>query len=630
MSGLYGYFDPNSELPAGTITEMGSVMGCPSDRIHRFFQEAIVAVGCVGKAVYAGECELLISDDGARRGFHAGRLTSSDDGATDNCANDRARRILVESAGDELLRAANGPFAAAVWDERENSLELTTDRYGMYPLYVAQIGGATLFSTQLKALLLPSRPAPTFDPVAVALMVGIGELVGSVTPLAGIRAMPAGTRRTIGANGEESRKYWSFSFEETDSAADSTCEQLATDIRLAVSRACIAAPSVGVPLSGGLDSRLLLAATPNPSAVPSFTWGVRGCRDLRYARQIADNLGSTHHAFEYEGDYLAQVAPLGVWITEGQLPCTDMHVLPYVEHVAKHCRMILNGFAGDVVLGGNFTKKPWWKAANRTAAGDALWRWRDGRVAEPYRRAMFGSAQNGCGLQAARDAFLAAFQESPGDTPMSTANAFLFDNRVRRFTSCGTSLMRWHVESESPFFDNDLFDRAARLPSSWRYRHRGYRNLMRRFFPKACKARWQRTGLRPDAPAILFYSSLALHKLDRIELFHPLFRGRAVAHMADWLRGPLRTYVKGILQSDRTSDRGALQPDAVRRVLNDHFSCKRDNTGLIGSLLAIENCARLFIDRDRELVERCKVAPPAPERIERSPLSIRPSKTIHG
>lgn len=620
MSGLFGYLDPRNDLPSETAERMARVMGCPADRSTSILRGPSVTIGCVSKGIYHGEGEPLAGVDPNRTCLFMGRIlgvNGQQEGIDPVAA---ARTAFLDDASPGCLSSTNGPFAAAVSDETDGHLELITDRYGMYPIYVAKYRSAVLFSTQIKGLLAAGVLPLELNPLAITLMLTIGELVGEHTPFRAIRLLPAGSKVVFSTGTESVTRYWQYQFDAQDMDFEDTARQLGRQLRIAVKQICSDSVSVGVPLSGGLDSRVLLAATPDPTKVPSFTWGIAGCRDMRYAAEAAQILGSPHQTFEYEGDHLERSAAPGVWITEGQLPAIDFHVFPFVDRMAARCDIILNGYAGDAVLGGNFIKRAWWHAPDRTQAAAALWRWRDTMVQEPYRTGLLGDMLEECDWSTARAAFIDAYHEAPGHSTMDATMAFLLDNRVRRYTSCGTSLLRWRVESDHPFFDNDFFDCASRVPYAWRSRHRFYLQVMRTCFADIAKVRWQRTGLPAACPQWLVYSSLAAHRLGRIKPLKPLFRSRQATNFPDWLRGPLRTYVTNLLCDHRTLDRGLFGADALRRVVQDHMEGRVDNTSLIGSLMTLELFARLFVDADAELINRCRVDAPSPQAVSAEPV----------
>ena len=598
MSGLFGYFDPVGELAPDTVERMARVLGCPTDQSTTILKGSKVAIGCVSKGIYPGEGEVLTGKSPARKCLFTGRLLgfSGEEGTVD--------------AAPECLAAANGPFAAAVWDDDHHRLELITDRYGMYPIYLARHQSAVLFAGQIKALLAPGVLPLEFDPLALTLMLVIGEMVDDLTLIRSVRLMPAGCKAVFSTEGEKTSRYWQCEFEAEETDFDGCARRLGQSLRTAVGRVCSDSASVGVPLSGGLDSRVLLAAAPDPTEVPSFTWGLAGCRDLRYAAATAKLLGSPHQGFEYDGGYLERLGPLGVWITEGQTSCTNFHVLPFMERVAERCSVILNGYAGDALLGGNFIKRAWWRADHRRKAGAELWRWRDVSLKQPYNAGLFGPVLRGCGLDDARTAFIKSYLRAPGKSSMDAAMAFLLDNRVRRCTSCGTSLVRWHVESDHPFFDNDFLDHVSRVPHSWRFRHRLYLCMLRMCFGNVAKVPWQRTGLPAGAGPWLRYPALGVHRLGRYKPFQPLFWSSRVSDFDGWMRGPLRSFVVGLLNDSRTLERGLCDASMLQALVKEHMESLANHSSLLGSVIALELFARLFLDREAELIEGCRVSAP--------------------
>lgn len=631
MSGLFGYYDPQHVLPPDAAEAMARAIAVEVDRSIMVLRGRSFAIGCASKGIYPGEGQVLTSHRSRRYGLYVGRLLGFD-GDDQSDAVTAARTAFLDAPTPSRLASANGPFAAAIWDGGAGCLELITDRYGMYPIYAAGYGSALLFAQQIKAVMAPGVVAAEIDPVALVLMAAIGELVGDLTPLRTVRLLPAACKIAIGEKGLTHHPYWHYDFGRMKEPAETfrqTAQRTGRLLRHAVRRICNVTPAVGVPLSGGLDSRVLLAAVPDPGRTPSFTWGIRGCRDLAYAQAVAAVLGSPHRSFEFDGGYLQECAALGVWLTEGQLPCTDFHVLPFVKHVAQRCQVILNGYAGDAVLGGNFIMPAWRHADRPQEAATALWRWRNGAVAETYRGSLLGPRLISHGWESARSSFIEQYVRSPGTTPMDMAMAFLLDNRVRRRTSGGTNLMRWAVESDQPFFDNDLFDHLAQLPYAWRFRHRLYVEVLRECFPAAASVRWQRTGLPAGAPFWTAWLSLAAHRLVRTTPLAAFQKRKAVSNFAGWMRGPLRGLVQTTLLSRQALDRNLFDPAAVRRIVNDHMDGRADNSTLLGHLLAIELFCRLFIDADRSLLDGQLTARTVPaesvnaEAIERSLLPYK-------
>ncbi|MBK8267401.1 MAG: hypothetical protein IPK83_03485 [Planctomycetes bacterium] len=485
-------------------------------------------------------------------------------------------------------------------DRSTNTIDIVGDRYGRYLTYYARVGRTVIFAGQIKAILATGLIPATLNEDALGLMMLIGEVVGEMTLFDGIFAIPSAAIARIDSKGLGVRKYWHYKFAPKSGLEfTKSAERAGALLRQGVSRVCVSHARLGVPLSGGLDSRVLLASCPNPSQIRSYTWGIKGCRDLRYARRVAMALQSPHDDFEYDPNYLEGLANQGVWLTEGLCDVADMHVLPYVQYVGSQTPVILDGFAGDVLLGGNFIKHDWWKATSTSAAAIALWQWRFGMMPPDLGVLLLGQSRYRSLLERSRSLWLASFERYASDDSMSSAMGFLHDNRMRRCSSGGTHLFRWRAELHSPFYDNELFDHIANVPHAWRHRHRLYIEMIRRSFPSTAGIPWQRTGLPARTRWPGRFLSAGAHRLNEWAganlRFPDVFASRHVCRLDLWFRGPLRPFIQRILLSESFLSRGIALPDGVRMVLRNHHE-GANHTKLIGVLVALELFHRLFVD----------------------------------
>ncbi len=600
MSGIFGFLDLDRQLPPDAAQRMARALSVAPGSRARIVVSGPACIGVVDKGIFPGSSQVLRAADSSREAVFQGEMLSEGESDVGGDPIERARRLFCHTLDDHRLARANGPFTAAILDTAGQTIEVAGDRYQRYLTFYIQIGRTVLFAGAIKALLACGLFPAELNPDAFGLMLTIGEVAGDLTLVRGVRVIPSGTIASIDERGISFRSFWRYAFRESPQMGfRRSAERSGELLRQAVNRVCASHETVGVPLSGGLDSRMLLAACPDASRVPSFTWGISGCRDLRYARRVADALGSPHESHVYDPTYIERLGERGVWLTEGLCDAADMHVLPYVETVAARCPVLLDGFAGDVLLGGNFIKRRWWEARGVAEAAEALWSWRAGLLKPEIGRALLGEARYTDVVERARRLFCDCFAGYAAETEMSRVMAFLMDNRMRRCSIGGAHLFRWRVELHMPFYDNDFFDHVSCLPHAWRFRHRVYIEMIRRCFASVGRVPWQRTGLpaRTRWPARFF--SACTHRAGEWATkrlgWPDLFSGRHVSRFDLWFRGPLRPYVQEVLGSERFLSRGLVRAEGVRAVLKAH-EAGVNHSKLIGVLLAMELFHRLFID----------------------------------
>jgi len=356
---------------------------------------------------------------------------------------------------------------------------------------------------------------------------------------------------------------------------------------------------LGVTLSGGLDSRLILALCSHPEEVPSFTWGLPGCRDIACATRFARLVRSPHLVRHWEPSAFPPLWGRGVDLTAGSFGVEGMHMLPFVPLLASACDVVLNGLAGDGLLGGNFLKYSWLRERSAARLGRASWRW---RVSPEQDDCVNRLMDRGPGASSAAERWAASVGAMPGARPVERLQDWLYENRIFRYTNSGTMLLRSGVESHAPFFDRDFLDAVVRVRQEHKLKHRLYLEVLRRAAPRAASVTWQRTNI---APGWGFWPNLTAMVLQRVATMagrrlgvNP-FPRLAVSDPAGWLRGPWRPFVEDLVLRGRAPDHGLWNTAAARELLADHDR-GRDRTRQIGGLVATELFVRSVFEGSKE------------------------------
>ena len=503
---------------------------------------------------------------------------------------------VLRAPTDARLAGLNGEFAAAVASPA-GELSAVTDRHGHYPVYLVRGPGLVAASTEA-SVAYAFLDRVRFDPEAVDFLLRCGELLEDRMPLKDVVLLPAASsvRLIPGAPLRPSR-YWRLRHA-ADPALDlkEATVLLGDRLRAASRRIERTGARLVAPLSGGLDSRLIVGLCERPERVPTFTWGEEGCRDLRYAEMFARRVGSPHRALELRAEGYPAVWARGVAAAGGCVGVRDMYVLPFAPLLAREGDVSLNGLAGDAMLGGNFLKRAWLAAGSLGELADASWTW---RTPEPEISLTAGLVQDGPPSGAAREAWTRSVRaRDDGGRPIETMVDWLFENRVFRFTNAGTQLLRTAVESYSPFFDRDVVDLLVKIPLEARLKHRLYFEVLRRICPDAAAVPWQRTALAPRWGFAAALAALAFHRgaraVGRSFGVNP-FPAQAVASPADWFRGAWAEPARALLFDERTRERGLLRPEGVARLWAAH-QAGADCSRALGVAVGLELFAREVVD----------------------------------
>jgi asparagine synthetase B (glutamine-hydrolysing) len=517
----------------------------------------------------------------------------------DGDASQQAMQVLANNIGrnsprTEQFAQLNGPFSAAVIQKSPTRLMIVVDRHRHLPVYVHKSAKYLVATTDL-CVLKPWLDNPRISASAVDLLLRCGELIDDMTLLDGVRILPSATVLTV-ANGDVSEsQHWSLRHDPHSKLGfQKLADDLGERLRNAVLRVERANNRVGITLSGGLDSRFLLGLCSQPQQVPSFTWGLPNCRDITCAADFARRVNSLHQVRNWVPADFPPQWERGVDATGGAIGVDSMYLLPYTQLLERHCDVILNGLAGDAILGGNFLRFSWLRERDLAQLAQQSWHWRVSAAEDeqvdrlmPVRIAKRG-----------RDLWVDSILRETREQPILRLNDWLYPNRVSRNTNCGNMLQRRRVESHAPFFDRDFLDLVLQVPLEMRLKHRLYLQTMNRACPAAGRSPWQRTNIPPGWGFHANLASMAFHRV-WTELMKSVgrqaFPKLAVATPAKWMRTEWRQSVENIILSETLLSRGIVSPDGVREIWRRHLAGE-EYTRTIGALISVELFARMMAD----------------------------------
>lgn len=208
----------------------------------------------------------------------------------------------VERMGLDAVTALNGDYAMVVYDQSEDSVHLVTDRVGSRPLYRARPDGDVVFASNLHALCTHPDVDVEFDEKLLYEYLQIGRVFGVETPIEGVQRLPPGSVVTVDLDGVSTTtdRYWRPTRAPVDRSFDHYADRLAETVQRVVTE-WVGDRDPGVLLSGGSDSRLLLAALDGEATAfhVSDWWN----RETRTANRVAAHAGADFRYLERDVDY---------------------------------------------------------------------------------------------------------------------------------------------------------------------------------------------------------------------------------------------------------------------------------------------------------------------------------------
>lgn len=252
-----------------------------------------------------------------------------------------------------------GMFAFALWDARRQELFLARDRMGEKPLYYAQgQDGSFLFASEVRALLSSGLVEPRLDPLTLRIFLYNGFTVAPRIILKGVRSLLPAHWMRVGVDGQirEIQQYWRLPLTaEADIVTEDFLEVLREELSNAASMRLIADVPVGVFLSGGLDSSLLVGlisrSTGNVHTF-SISFAEKAYDESAYARWVAERFQTQHSTI------LLGAAEFSAWLEDAldgmDQPTYDGLNTYFVARAARESglKVAISGIGGDELFGG--------------------------------------------------------------------------------------------------------------------------------------------------------------------------------------------------------------------------------------------------------------------------------------
>ncbi len=263
---------------------------------------------------------------------------------------------LWEEKGPRLLEDLRGMFAIALWDERQRTLFLGRDRLGKKPLFYTDLPDRIVFASEIKGILQDPEFVPEPDLQAIHYYLAFQSVPAPYCAFKGIKKLPPAHYLLAKDGRVDIKRYWQLSYRDklrldAPDAEKELQEEIIDRLRHAVRLRLISDVPLGVFLSGGIDSSLVVALMAELSDQPVKTFSIGfeegEYNELPYARSIAERYHTDHHEFVVTPDAQAIIPGL-VW--HYNEPFADSSAIPtyYVSELARqYVTVVLTGDGGD-------------------------------------------------------------------------------------------------------------------------------------------------------------------------------------------------------------------------------------------------------------------------------------------
>jgi len=449
--------------------------------------------------------------------------------------------------GEACVERFHGMFAFAVVERDSGVVTLARDRFGIKPLYYADTGKALRFASSLPALLKADDVDTSIDLEALHTYMTFHAVVPPPrTILKGVRKLPPATVRRITPDGTSNdRVYWAPPYERRPGEASVSREEwrdrVLEALRTAVRRRMVADVPVGVLLSGGVDSSVIvgLLAEEGQTGLSTFSIGFEEAKgekgdEFVYSDLIARTFETDHHKIFVPSSDLMSALPDTIHaMSEPMVSYDNIGFFLLSREVSRHIKVVQSGQGADEVFGGYHWYPP--LASSNDVVSD-------------YARVFFDRSHDVLKTQlndswiadsdVSRDLVAEHLMMAGAATPVDRAlrldsQVMLVDDPVKRVDNM---TMAWGLEARVPFLDHELVELAATIPPEFKLADNG-------------------KGVLKDAARLVVPSEV----IDRKKGYFPV-------PQLKYIDGPYLDLVRDALQSQAARERGLFRRDYLERL----------------------------------------------------------------
>jgi len=508
--------------------------------------------------------------------------------------------------GEDVFNHLNGMFGLAIWDVQKNKLLIARDPMGIKFIYYKIDEGTVSFGSEIRPVLASTREKPDVDPVSLNLFLRYRYTPSPLTLFKGIKKLAPGTM-LIFENGKSNLRRW-YNFKPTPFSPMKTDAEARKELlelyKRAVKRHLLSDVPVGLLLSGGIDSGLLLGLMSiSGSSWPTYTVGYgKSFKDdeLHDAAQTARIYSAQNTSIELDRNTFEAALPKIVSFVEEPIASSSIVPMYFVcERARRDVKVALIGQGPDELFGG-YTRHlgvhygqywrnlPEWARISAAAVINKLPR------NEAFKRGVYALSVN-----ERMKRYQHVFSIMPGETidglfqdgalPANAGDSILDCWKDLAFMMGDTDelggfslleirsslpdellmyadklSMAHGLEARVPFLDRELVEYVQRLSANFKIKN-GSRKWLHR---QVCRD-------------FLSHSILKRKK-----------RGFAVNVVDDWFNSSLNSKMEDFLLDESSLMYALLRPEAVYRLFEDHTSGKNDNHKILFSLVVFEEWLR--------------------------------------
>lgn len=517
---------------------------------------------------------------------------------------------FYEECGKKSFEKLNGNFLLCIVNRQTGKITIVNDRHELRPLYYTINNGKLLFASEIKAILEDDTFKGELDKEAVADFFAFGEILGDRTFFKNVRVLPPVSIFTYDTiNGRLSvERYWDFNYNpDYAKSEDEFVNELVRAFKEAVEIRMKGNHRYGVSLSGGLDSRAVLAAIGKNRRKNSvtFTYGTKDCVEEKIAKWVSGMLNVRHLFIEINANTIINNAEKCIYITDGRDYIGVSYGIPMHEWVKPYVDVMFDGFALDLTLGGSYLDKRIVRCKTElellNILKDKRRIFKDKELTKLFRSTFYKQIKS-----LHHKHLVEVFNRIDCKNRIDKSDKFFLRTHIS-YIPIFYSMVRVSMETAYPTMDNNFIDVILRIPPGLRFNHNIHRKFLKKLSPELAKIPYNKTMIPADAPLALWKFG-AIYQICKEKIKRIIWRvskgtllssnKRVYVNPDGWFRvdDKWRQFFEELLLSKDTICTKFFNQKFLEKLFHEQVSGKRNNSIKILYLASLELFLRLYKD----------------------------------
>lgn len=535
-------------------------------------------------------------------------------------AEDAGKQILTlyEEGKLDLLRNLNGSFAVAIYDNGKEKLTIANDRHGLIKSFYYFDQGHFCFAPKLGPLLrLGAERSLRKDAVIDFFL--FGYLLGDKTFFKHIHQLPPASILEISKHGLKITKYWDYEYvaDHNTRPREELVEELGALWQQAVERRIKKDERIIIPLSGGLDSRAILAAalrcTPKDNII-TFTFGEPGSFDFEIGKMVAKKAGVKNIPLgvekeDFEGQYRLSMDDI-----EGMIDATPYFAIRGYRGVELYGDKLFTGTMIDVFLGrhilssifsSDVLKKEISSEEDYAKVKEFIFEHQRLNDEKEILQLFEPHFLTGLGIKSSYDRTHQKFKDVTNKKFPDYFAVWDYTNRWNKYIYFAV-LRNRNLFKYLTMLDTDLADFTFKLPPELRLDENLYIQMLVKKYPELFKLPTKTNlGLRLDSSNIslflrrtILFLKMTANKVSRMLIKRKVFlvKGRNYIDYDDLLRRNrgYNDFMRKMI--GRVKEREYFNKDYIEKMWQLHMQGKKNYSMLFGLLVTFELLLERYVD----------------------------------